>query len=114
MSPRPRPIDPADLTEDVVLVYPSKASDGAGGTVVTMLDGETVRAAIVAVSGHEMARAGLIDVSDLHRGRIRYRADITREWQLRRVRDSKVFEIAAPPREVDRQRWLELDLVGRP
>ena len=100
------------LNEEAVLVMDLKSSDGAGGWAAVPVDVETIWMEIRPLSGQELARLGLVDTKDAHRARMRYRDDITRDWRVRRTRDNKEFEISAPPREIVRGRWIELDLVG--
>lgn len=102
----------SSLSEPVTLLKDVESSDGSGGTTKSEVEVGPDWMQLRPVSGQEQLRAGLTDTHDLYRGRMRYRTDVTRLWRVRRVRDEKVFEIIAPPREIERGRWMELDLVG--
>ncbi len=79
--------------------------DGAGGTVVTWMSGETVWAAIEPVAGVEVLRQDRLSGTLTHRVTVRYRSDIAPEMRFRS--GDRIFEISVV-RDIDeRHRWLD-------
>ncbi len=108
----PRIYSSADLDTEVVLECDIETADGAGGTVKTAIDVDTVWIKLEAVSGREQLRGGMVETADLYRARMRYRTDVLPTWRLRRLSDGKVFDVTCRPREIERGRWQEVDLAG--
>ena len=101
------------LRDRVTLLTPVLVDDGQGGqTVSGWTAGDEVAAAFTTLAGREAVGAGGMQASMGARVVIRYRTGVTAQMRIRRERDQKVFELGAPPRDVDdRQRWLELDAL---
>src|SRR5687768_255300 len=102
--------NPGRLDRRVILQYKSATRDAMGGEVIEWINGATVWAAKVPLSGGRMYSADGKQFDSSLQYRIRHRTDVETGWRL--VHGDDVFEITFVDPGESRNRYLILSLRG--
>ena len=92
------------LRHRLIIESPQRASDGAGGAVVTWTQVASIWAHVTPVSARELRSAGQRAEKLTHRITLRYRSGINATMRL--VGEGRVFNIDAIINEDERDHWL--------
>jgi len=98
-----------ELRHRLVIEYPQRVSDGAGGAVISWLELATVWASIHPVSAGEQRSAGQRAEKTTHRITLRYRTDVNAT--MRFVGNGRIFQIETVINEAERDHWLVCSCV---
>lgn len=95
------------LDQRVTLQASVRTPDAIGEPVPAWSDLATVWANVRDMSGREVNAARAVQSEAVRRVTIRWRADITADMRV--LHRGRIMVITAPPREVGRREFLELD-----
>jgi SPP1 family predicted phage head-tail adaptor len=99
-----------ELKERVRIQSLTRNPDGGGGVSETWSDVVDVWAKIEPISSREIFYSHQIALEATHKITIRYRADVSTDWRILRVRDGAVFKIAGFLDVENAHRYLELQV----
>lgn len=103
-------VDPGRLRHLIHLRRPgTRTPDGGGGyrRKYRPVVGGPVRAEVKPIEGTERLRAMQTTGQATHRITMRYRSDVTADYQV--VHEGRTFKLVAPPIDIEeRHQWMEL------
>lgn len=102
-------IKAGDLDQRVTLQSRAATINAIGEPVGVWSDVVTVWANIRDLSAREIHTARAVQVESVRRVTIRWRPGITADMRL--LHQGRIMVLTAPPREVGRKQWLELDVA---